>query len=65
MSQKENQENQENQGNPIQENIMIAVNNCEEMLHQLRLSYDIKPQKPLSDLIITQESALRELKSLL
>jgi hypothetical protein len=56
---------QEKQVNPIQENLEIAFRAAEELLHQLRLSYDIKPQKPLSDLIITQESALRELKNLL
>jgi hypothetical protein len=56
---------QEKQVNPIQENLEIALRAGEEMLHQLRLSYDIKAQKPLSDIIITQESALRELKNLL
>ena len=49
----------------LNQRIGIAVANCEELLHQLRLSYDLKPQKRLSDIIVAQELSLMELKALL
>ncbi len=49
----------------LNQRIATAVANCEELIHQLRLSYDIKPNKRLSDIIVTQELSLMELKALL
>ena len=49
----------------LNQRIGIAVANCEELLHQLRLSYDLKPQKRLSDIIVAQELSLMELNALL
>ena len=49
----------------LNQRIATAVANCEELIHQLRLSYDIKPQKRLSDIIVAQELSLMELKALL
>jgi hypothetical protein len=49
----------------LNQRIGSAVANCEELIHQLRLSYDIKPNKRVSDIIVAQELSLMELKSLL
>ncbi len=49
----------------LNQRIATAVANCEELIHQLRLSYDLKPNKRLSDIIVTQELSLMELKALL
>lgn len=49
----------------LNQRIGSAVGNCEELLHQLRLSYDLKPQKRLSDIIVAQELSLMELNALL
>jgi hypothetical protein len=49
----------------LNQRIGSAVENCEELIHQLRLSYDIQPNKRLSDIIVAQELSLMELKALL
>jgi hypothetical protein len=49
----------------LTQRISTAVANCEELIHQLRLSYDLKPQKRVSDIIVAQELSLMELKALL
>jgi hypothetical protein len=49
----------------LNQRIATAVANCEELIHQLRLSYDLKPQKRVSDIIVAQELSLMELKALL
>ena len=49
----------------LNQRIGSAVANCEELIHQLRLSYDIKPNKRVSDIIVAQELSLMELKALL
>ena len=49
----------------LNQRIGSAVANCEELIHNLRLSYDIKPNKRLSDIIVAQELSLMELKALL
>jgi hypothetical protein len=48
----------------LNQRIADAAANCEELIHNLRLSYDIQPNKRLSDIIIAQEVSLRELKAL-
>jgi hypothetical protein len=48
----------------LNQRIADAAANCEELIHNLRLSYDIQPNKRLSDIIISQEVSLRELKTL-
>lgn len=45
--------------------ISNAIANCEELIHNLRLSYDMSPQKRVSDIIVAQELSLMELKALL
>ena len=45
--------------------ITKAVANCEELLDNLRMSYDLKPNKRVSDIIVSQELSLMELKALL
>jgi len=42
-----------------------ALVNCEELIQSLRVSYDIKPDKRVSDIIVAQELSLMELKALL
>ena len=42
-----------------------SVNCLEGLLHNLKLAYDIKPDKRLSDVIVAQELSLREVKALL
>ena len=49
----------------LNQRIADAVANCEELIHNLRLSYDIKPNKRVSDIIVAQELSLMELKALL
>jgi hypothetical protein len=49
----------------LKQRIGSAAENCEELIHQLRLSYDIQPNKRLSDIIVAQELSLMELKALL
>lgn len=48
----------------LNQRIANAAANCEELIHNLRLSYDIQPNKRVSDIIIAQEVSLRELKAL-
>lgn len=49
----------------LNQRIADALENCEELINNLRLSYDIKPNKRVSDIIVAQELSLMELKSLL
>lgn len=49
----------------FQGRIEIAIKNCEELIHNLRLSYDLEANKRVSDIIVAQELSLRELKALL
>jgi uncharacterized protein YqgV (UPF0045/DUF77 family) len=48
----------------LNQRIADAVANCEELIHNLRLSYDLKPNKRVSDIIVAQELSLMELKAL-
>jgi len=50
---------------PHGELILKSIANCEELIHNLRLSYDIQPNKRVSDIIVAQELSLMELKALL
>jgi len=49
----------------LNQRIGTAVASCEELIHQLRLSYDLQPNKRVSDIIVAQELSLMELKALL
>ena len=49
----------------LNQRITSAAQNCEDLIHQLRLSYDIRPNKRISDIIVAQELSLMELKALL
>jgi len=49
----------------LNQRITNAAANCEELIHNLRLSYDIQPNKRVSDIIVAQELSLMELKALL
>jgi hypothetical protein len=42
-----------------------ALNNIEALIDNLRLSYDIRPDKRLSDIIVAQELSRRELIALI
>ena len=46
-------------------NIQEAINHLNGLLHNLKLAYDIKADKRLSDIIVAQELSLRELRTLL
>ena len=48
----------------LNQRISNALANCEELIHELRLSYDIQPNKRVSDIIVAQELSLMELKAL-
>ena len=42
-----------------------AVNHIQYLIHNLRLAYDVKPDKRLSDIIVAQELSARELNNLI
>ena len=48
----------------LNQRIAAAAANCEELIHNLRMSYDLQPNKRLSDIIGAQELSLMELKAL-
>jgi len=50
---------------PNSSNIESALSNIEELIHNLKIAYDIKPDKKLSDIIVAQELSRRELLSLI
>ena len=39
----------------LNQRIAAAAANCEELIHNLRMSYDLQPNKRLSDIIVAQE----------
>lgn len=45
--------------------IQEAANHLQFLIHNLKLAYDIKPDKRLSDIIVAQELSLREVRTLL
>ena len=45
--------------------VQEAINHLVFLIHNLKLAYDIKPDKRLSDVIVAQELSLREVKALL
>lgn len=49
----------------LNQRIATAAANCEELIHNLRLSYDLRANKRISDIIVAQELSLMELKALL
>jgi hypothetical protein len=49
----------------LNQRIATAIANCEELIHNLRLSYDLRANKRISDIIVAQELSLMELKALL
>jgi hypothetical protein len=61
MSQKAESMTQEE----LNQRIATAIANCEELIHNLRLSYDLRANKRISDIIVAQELSLMELKALL
>ena len=48
----------------LNQRIVTAAANCEELIHNLRLSYDLQANKRISDIIVAQELSLMELKAL-
>jgi len=45
--------------------LKAAIIHIQHLIHNLRLAYDIKPDKRLSDIIVAQELSHRELISLI
>lgn len=50
---------------PNSSNLEAALENIEKLIHNLKVAYDIKADKKLSDIIVAQELSLRELLSLI